>query len=416
MQLLTIVISYTLLVLAVTVLLWAIHFTTKPRQTALALWASAYTYLFVAMISFALQDRLPRFIYIFTFNGLVHAFFLVLIQGIRVLQGRRPRWGAILLVIGLSLVWNFWFTFGDDRIVLRVLQYSLFVMVFASAFSLVVLRAKVGQKGASVMLAVLGFVTAASQAARIIFVVSRGYTEPILKGMPWDSWLQAVVLLDVSLIAISLIYLFATRLNAALAAAVEERGVLLREMTHRIKNDLALIDSLISLEEGTAPNPATLTHLGALRERIQCIGAAHDLFSHHGGDLGQIAFAEYLEAVSRGLPSFPWIQVERSFAAAEVSFAIAQSAGLLMNELAVNAIKYAFPGERPGRVVLRFTRRGERGLLSVADDGIGMVWPPTSPGIGSSIIASMVGRLGGTLRFESGAGSSFEVDFSLASP
>lgn len=415
MQLRSIVASYTLLVLAVTILLWTIHFTTKPRQSALALWAAAYTYLFVATISFALQDQFPRFVYIFTFNSLVHAFFLVLIQGIRVLQGRRPRWRVILLIIGISLTWNFWFTFGQDRMELRTLQYSLFVCVFSSAFSLVVLKSKVGERGASIILAVLGFVMAGSQLVRIIFIIVQGYTVPILKGMPWDTWIQAIALLDVSLVAIGLIYLFATRLNAALAASVEERGILLREMTHRIKNDLALIDSLISLEEGTTLNAATLAHLGALRERIQCITAAHDLFSHHDGKLGKIAFADYLEVVTRGLPAYPWIGIERTFEDAELSFELAQPAGLLMNELAVNAIKYAFPGGREGKIFLRFVRKGERGLLAVADDGVGMTWPSASPGLGTLIIASMVTRLGGELRFESREGSRFEVDFPLGS-
>ncbi|HUX42568.1 MAG TPA: sensor histidine kinase [Rectinemataceae bacterium] len=413
MQLRTIVASYTLLVLAVTILLWTIHFTAKPRQTALALWAAAYSYLFVATISFALQDLFPRYVYIFTFNSLVHAFFLVLIQGIRALQGRRPRWRGILLIIGVSLVWNFWFTFGQDQMVLRTLQYSLFVCVFSSAFSLVVLKSKVGERGASIILAVLGFVMAGSQVVRIFFILAQGYTVSILSGMPWDTWLQAIALLDVSLIAIGLIYLFATRLNAALAASVEERGILLREMTHRIKNDLALIDSLISLEEGTTQSAATLAHLGALRERIQCITAAHDLFSHHDGRLGKIAFGDYLEVVSRGLPVYPWIGIERSFDEAELSFELAQPAGLLMNELAVNAIKYAFPGGRQGKIHLRFAKQGSRGRLSVADDGIGMTWPSSSPGLGTSIIASMVARLGGELRFECRGGSSFEVDFPL---
>lgn len=411
----TVVAAYTLLLFAVTVLLWVFWLTTKPRQTALAWWAMAYSTLVVATTAFTLQPRLPLPLYIFLFNAFIHAFFLVLIQGVNVIRGRKPRLRPLVFVAAVALAWNTWFFYVDPAFVPRAIQYSIFSATFATAFGVTLIRASFPERSATVVLSILAFFVAALQVLRVSLIVIEGYPAGIQVGTSWDSWIQAGVMLAVSLIAISLIYFVALRLNSALAVAASDREFLLREMTHRIKNDLAVVDSLIGLEESATDDPGLAMRFSSIRERIRCIAAAHDLFSRHGGQIGRIDTAAYLEVVSRGLPSYPWISIETEFESLEMPFSLALPLGILLNELATNAVKHAFPQKRQGRLRLTLTSESGMGLLTVEDDGVGTLWPPAREGLGTQIVEQMVGNLRGKLLFDGATGARFRISFPLES-
>lgn len=413
MQLRSIVAAYSLLVLSVTILLWVIYLTTKPRQAAFAWWAGAFTSLVIATGAFSLQDRLPRLLYVVLFNGFVHAFFLILIEGIRILRGQRPRFWPFAIVALVGLAWNLWFTFGVDRLDIRAVQYSIFSATFSSAFALSILRSKFEERSPVAILSVFSFTIAGLQLLRIGLILAQGYGVTVIEGMPWDGWIQALILLNVSLIAITLIFLVALRLNTALAASARERELLVREMTHRIKNDLALVDGLIALEELSVEGTALAERFSALRERIACIAAAHDLLSRHDGELGSIPAADYFAVIARGLPSSPRVEVSSDFREVELPLALALSAGIVLSELAVNAIKYAFPEYARGRLRLSFRAEEGLGRLEVGDDGIGMEWPPRKRGLGTLIVETMVKNLKGRLHFSAVSGSCFSIDFPL---
>jgi two-component sensor histidine kinase len=130
-------------------------------------------------------------------------------------------------------------------------------------------------------------------------------------------------------------------------------------------------------------------------------------------ELGSVRLDEYLEAVAEGLPSRPGVLVQRDFAAAEVPFSLASPLGLVMNELATNALKYAFPEGRVGKIslALRVERKGDEKKLRLegADDGVGTSWPPKKPGLGFVIVESFAKQLDGRLDYSSAGGSSFSL-------
>jgi two-component system, sensor histidine kinase PdtaS len=76
--------------------------------------------------------------------------------------------------------------------------------------------------------------------------------------------------------------------------------------------------------------------------------------------------------------------------------------GLVINELLTNALKYAFPGDRPGTVRVTFERQGDEFLLTIADNGVGMAFDgePRGSGLGQRLVRSMVAQLGGTFAIE----------------
>ncbi|HEY8207664.1 MAG TPA: histidine kinase dimerization/phosphoacceptor domain -containing protein [Myxococcaceae bacterium] len=166
----------------------------------------------------------------------------------------------------------------------------------------------------------------------------------------------------------------ARRLNAELEGRLREREVLLREVHHRVKNNLQLISSLINLQMGASGDPAALAEEG--RIRIRSMALVHEKL-YESRSLEFVDFSSYVRDLVRmveaaiGRPG----QVEVRVEADPVSLGVDQAipCGLLLNELLTNALKHAFPGGRRGRVDVKVSRLGDRSaMVEVCDDGVGL--------------------------------------------
>jgi two-component sensor histidine kinase len=122
--------------------------------------------------------------------------------------------------------------------------------------------------------------------------------------------------------------------------------------------------------------------------------------------------------IASSLPARPGIEIERDFKPTTASFGLAAPLGLAMNELATNALKHAFAdGERGTLRLSLWTEAAEGGavaaVLEVRDDGKGASWPPERPGLGSLIIESFAGKLGGRVDYSFEGGSVFRLSFAI---
>ncbi len=171
-------------------------------------------------------------------------------------------------------------------------------------------------------------------------------------------------------------------------AALEERilakDTLLRELQHRVKNNLQMITALIRLEVRSLPQDAPQSALDRLAGRIDALATLYDALSHadpaESVDLGvylsQIA-SSVLQAHAR-----EGIRLDLGVDTWPVSVNVAMPTGLVVNELLTNALKHAFVGRSGGTITLRSTVDQRGCLVTVADDGVGLPkgvsWP--SPG------------------------------------
>jgi two-component sensor histidine kinase len=421
----SVVFSCSLLTALVALLLGVYVLTLRRRSPEILAWAVAYGLLAFGAGLVVLRDNIPIVLSVVVSNVFLCGFIVAVRFGIYFFLGRKPRWGWAIAGLGAILAWTSYFSLVSPSLPARFYAYNSFLGVVAlwSAASLASKPgpglAAVSRIGAS-LLALLGI----AGILRIVLALALGLPGDLMAQASWDSLVQVAQAVAVCALAFSLMLLRTEGLNAELAQAVRDRELLVREMAHRTKNDLSLVDSLISLEEDAlsallAGADESIIRVGeerldALRERIRCMARAHERLSL-SAELGAIRLDEYLGAVADGLPNRPGIVVERDFAVAEVPFALASPLGLVMNELAVNALKYAFPGGRGGRLSLALRAEGEgaeRKLrLDVADDGIGTSWPPENPGLGSMIVESFAKKIGGRLDFSRKEGSAFSLSF-----
>lgn len=209
--------------------------------------------------------------------------------------------------------------------------------------------------------------------------------------------------------------------NVQLQAEVSEREqrerdalMLTYEVAHRIKNNLQIIIALISHEARSAGAPC-LEGYRTMQARIGAIAELYDLISRTG-DGQSIALDAYLREIARTmtdslLGSTTGIRIEVEAEALEIDSLRAVPFGLLVNELATNAIKHAFP-DRTGRVLLSVTLAGDQIELTVADNGVGIKekYPAQiSERHGSDYVAIFLRQIGGVITVSRGEATGTSV-------
>ena len=204
------------------------------------------------------------------------------------------------------------------------------------------------------------------------------------------------------------------RTELALEAALAAKETLLREVHHRVKNNLQIISSLLNMQAELCSPEQRLAFQDS-QLRVQSMALIHDRLCGHG-DLERVDFREYVESLTRELFSAHGVDSERvqlRLALSEVTLDLNQAipCGLILNELVNNALKYAFPEAATGTILVALaSNRDNRVMLRVADDGVGMSSAPSrKQTLGLGIVEVLTRQLGGTIHREAGRG----VDFSL---
>lgn len=189
--------------------------------------------------------------------------------------------------------------------------------------------------------------------------------------------------------------------------------MMLREGDHRIKNSLQIVVNLMGLQAAREANDMARAALRAAAARIQSVARIHDALQASGGqdlvDLGEVLgkMCEGLHAMAGDpLKVAIFVNVEQI----HVPMALAQPVVLAVNELVVNALRHAFPGDRTGSIWISVAQVGGELHVVVADDGQGL--PPAyagGSGYGMRLVRMMAEQIRGALRIEGSPGSRFTL-------
>ena len=205
----------------------------------------------------------------------------------------------------------------------------------------------------------------------------------------------------------------------SLKRAEAHQATLLDELNHRVKNNLAIVASLLSLQARDAP-PEVAGHLMAAVSRVHAVADLHaELYRRHEQE--HVAMDHYLQdlvaRLSRSLADGR-VRLEAHTEPVRVRLEQAVQLGLVVNELVTNAIKHAYPGPEDGGVVsIRLDTLGEVLRLTVRDDGKGLPSEEVRRrGLGSRVVESFVQQCGGTLTVTSDAGTSVDIQIPWRQP
>ncbi|MET0339924.1 MAG: PAS domain S-box protein [Polyangiales bacterium] len=201
----------------------------------------------------------------------------------------------------------------------------------------------------------------------------------------------------------------------AVRESLREKEVLLKEIHHRVKNNLQVIVSLINLQASKIDDEVTRSAFSETRARVHAIALLHERL-YRSKNLGRIDMRDYLHGLASDLSSTAQLRhVETRVVAEEVYWEMdsAVPIGLIVNELVTNAYKHAFPSEQKiGRIEIELTRRGEECTVTVSDDGVGFPDDFEShDSLGLLLITSLSRQLGGGVTFENRQGARAVVRF-----
>ncbi|HSV55477.1 MAG TPA: histidine kinase dimerization/phosphoacceptor domain -containing protein, partial [Magnetospirillaceae bacterium] len=159
----------------------------------------------------------------------------------------------------------------------------------------------------------------------------------------------------------------------SLRASLEEKEVLIKEVHHRVKNNLQVVSSMLAIQAGEILDPLAVSIFKACQERIQAMALVHEEV-YQSGLYSEVDMSEYLERICSSLrcsrtAGTPRLEVRVDAKGIRLPLAQAIPSGLIVNELVVNSIKHAFPSDRLGTVGVSLKRAEGRCLLAVQDDG-----------------------------------------------
>lgn len=203
-------------------------------------------------------------------------------------------------------------------------------------------------------------------------------------------------------------------------ASLREKESLLREIHHRVKNNLQVVSSLLRLQAAKAEAPFVSALLDESQSRVASMALVHDML-HQSSDLSRIPFGSYARALAKSLAFTFGVAAENVTLVVDagdlaLTVDMAVSCGLLLNEILSNSFKHAYPGGARGtiRVALHLVQEQHFRLL-VSDDGVGLPVDFEARGrssLGTKLIESLVEQIGGTMtRTSSGVGTAYEILF-----
>jgi PAS domain S-box-containing protein len=209
-------------------------------------------------------------------------------------------------------------------------------------------------------------------------------------------------------------------LQDEIAASLNEKEILLKEIHHRVKNNMQVISSLLSLQAKMVKDEKSRDAIKESQNRVMSIALVHEKL-YKSKSLARIDYSEYIRKMAENLLDSYNVRREKAELVVEavdivlpISKAIPVS--LIINELLSNSLKYAFPDDRKGTVGIVFKKEGDRHFLTVWDNGVGL--PPgfrwdEAETLGLQLVSSLVGQLGGEISYKGDNGTEFKITFTV---
>jgi two-component sensor histidine kinase len=187
--------------------------------------------------------------------------------------------------------------------------------------------------------------------------------------------------------------------------SVREKDVLLKEVHHRVKNNLQVISSLVNLHAGSVEDEKVQGVLKELENKVSSMALVHEVL-YASGDFSSLPMDVYISRLAENLSSFAAVTAPVSLDVNAESISLpldlAIPCALILVELMTNAYKYAFKEDQRGTITIDFRRLDKSLELAVGDNGQGFDTEALSSGMGSTIVRALTEQLKGQLTVASG--------------
>jgi PAS domain S-box-containing protein len=236
-----------------------------------------------------------------------------------------------------------------------------------------------------------------------------------------ETFLNPILLEDGSIKEISCISHEITEKKASesqIRQSLKEKEVLLKEVHHRVKNNLQVISSILNLQSSYVKDDQTLSILRESQNRIKSMSYIHESL-YQTKNFSSINFSEYIENLSNNLfHSYQifdnFIELKLKVEPVNLNLDQAIPCGLIVNELITNALKYAFKGKKTGEIFIGINENGKTISIRIEDNGVGLPkgfnYLKTET-LGLQLVVTLVEQLDGKLEMKTEKGTKYLITF-----
>jgi len=209
------------------------------------------------------------------------------------------------------------------------------------------------------------------------------------------------------------------RAKEVISASLKEKEILLKEVHHRVKNNLQIITSLLNLQAGEITDLPTQEMFRDSMGRVKSMALIHERL-YQSENLAEVEFADYIDSLTRFLMSTVSGYLGRITIIIDVEDIVfpvdtAVPCGLIINELVSNSLKHAFSNEQPGEIAISCKKsEGSHITLTVSDNGIGIpddIDYKNTKSLGMRLVHSLTDQLDGKLALKVDGGTTYTIEF-----
>jgi two-component sensor histidine kinase len=201
--------------------------------------------------------------------------------------------------------------------------------------------------------------------------------------------------------------------------SLNEKELLISEIHHRVKNNMQIISSLLNMQSKIIKDPAALELLKEVQNRIKAMSLIHNKL-YRSKNMSSVNFKSYMLSLANELfksygVTNDGVSLKTDLKNISLGIDLAIPCGLIINELISNALKYAFPHERKGEIILTLHEiESGKYQLIVSDNGVGLPNDfdlKRQDSLGISIVLTLVKQINGKIEFRSNQGTSVALQF-----
>ena len=243
------------------------------------------------------------------------------------------------------------------------------------------------------------------------------------KQMIYETFLSPIKIkgknkFDLACLAIDLTH--KKEIELKLRKLLKEKEVLLKEVHHRVKNNLQVISSILNLQSSYVKDKMTLDILRESQNRIKAMSFIHESL-YRSDDFSFVNFSSYINSLSSNLVQtyiikHANINLELDLGDVNLNLDQAIPCGLIINELVSNSIKYAFPFNRKGKIRIELIKEGNKINLKVSDNGVGLpsnLDVENTDTLGLQLVYTLVSQLDGDIKVINKKGTTFLFNFTI---
>lgn len=209
------------------------------------------------------------------------------------------------------------------------------------------------------------------------------------------------------------------RMEETIEKSLREKEILLKEIHHRVKNNMQVVSSLLYMQSRIATDQKIKELMVESQNRVKSIALVHEEL-YQSSDLERINYSSYLRKITRNIfesykETSSRVSLKLPITPVYITISKAVPCSLIVNELISNSLKHAFPEMRKGTISIDFTLENGFYILKYADDGIGILsddFDMKPKSLGMELINGLVKQLNGTITRRVDKGTSYEIRFS----